>query len=90
MLQYKLKMFGVPLDGTTDMFCDNGAVYKNASTPELQPRKKHHNISYHMKQEAVASGACCIKKEDTSTNLEDLFTKVLPIPKREYILNKFT
>ena len=33
-LRYKLRMFGVPVDGPTDMFCDNKAVYKNSSTPE--------------------------------------------------------
>ena len=32
-LRYKLRMFGVPIDGSTDMFCDNEAVYKNASMP---------------------------------------------------------
>ena len=70
-LQYKLRMFGVPIDGPTDMFCDNEAVYKNASTPESQLRKKHHSISYNMVREAVASGSCCIAKEDTLTNLAD-------------------
>jgi hypothetical protein len=89
-LRYKLRMFGVPIDGATDMFCDNEAVYKNASTPESQLRKKHHSISYHMSREAVASGACRIAKEDTETNLADLFTKVLPKPRRELLLNKFT
>ena len=38
----------------------------------------------------MASRACRIAKEDTSTNLADLFTKVLPRPRLEYILNKFT
>ena len=61
-LQYKLRMFGVPIDGTTDIFCDNEAVYKNASTPEYQLRKKHHSISYHMSMEAVDSGACRMAK----------------------------
>ena len=37
--------------------CDNEAIYKNASTPESQLRKKNHSISYHMSMEAVASGA---------------------------------
>ena len=32
-LQYKLRMFGVPIDGSTDIFCDNEAVYKIASMP---------------------------------------------------------
>ena len=55
-LRYKLKMFGVPVDGSTDIFCDNEAVYKNSSTPEYQLRKKHYNILYHMSRKAVASG----------------------------------
>ena len=29
-LHYKLRIFGVPIDGSTDIFCDNEAVYKNA------------------------------------------------------------
>ena len=89
-LRYKLRMFGVPMDGPTDMFCDNEAVYKNASMPESQLRKKHHSIAYHMSREAVAGGACRIAKEDTETNLADLFTKVLPKARREFLLNLFT
>ena len=58
------------------IICDNEAVYKNASTPESRLRKKHHSILYHMSREAVASGACRMVKEDTETNLSDLFTKV--------------
>ena len=47
-LLYKLRMFGVSIDGSTGIFCGNEAVYKNTSTPEYQLRKKHHGISYHM------------------------------------------
>ena len=83
-------MFGVPVKGHTNMFCNNEAVYKNASMPESQLRKKHHSISYHMSREAVAGGSCRIAKEDTDTNLVDLFTKVLPKPRREKLLDKFT
>ena len=54
-LGYKLRIFGVPIDRSTDIFCDNEAVYKNASTPKYHLRKKHHSISYHMIREAVAS-----------------------------------
>ena len=61
-LQYKLIMFGVPIDVYTDILCDNEALYKNAPTPESQLRKKHHNISYNMSREAVSSGACRMKK----------------------------
>ena len=61
-LRYKLRIFGVPIEGSTDIFCDNEAVYNNASTPESRIRKKHHSISYHMSREAVASGACSMAK----------------------------
>ena len=66
-LRYKLRKFGVPMDGPTNMFCDNEAVYNNASTPESQLKKKHHSISYHISREAVVSGACRIAKEDTES-----------------------
>ena len=81
-LPYKFRMFGVPIDGLTDMFCKNEAVYKNASMPESQLRKNHHIIAYHMSRESVASGTTRIDKEYTETNLADLFTRVFPIPRR--------
>ena len=89
LLRYKLRMFGVPIDVSTDIFYDNEAVYKNASMPESHLRKKHHSISYHMRREAVASGACRMTKEYTKTNLSHLFTKVLPRPRRELLLDSF-
>ena len=72
------------------MFCNNEAVYKNTSMPESQLRKKHHSIAYHMSRESFASGATQIAKEDTETNLADLFTKVLSRSRRELLLNNFT
>jgi hypothetical protein len=33
-LRYKLKMFGIPIDGPADVFCDNQAVYKNTVITE--------------------------------------------------------
>ena len=70
--------------------CDNEAVYKNASTPESHLRKKNNSISYHMSRKAVASGECSMAKEDTETNLSDLFTKVIPRPRRKLLLDSFT
>ena len=31
-IRYKLRMFGVPVDGPTDIFCNNEDVYKKSST----------------------------------------------------------
>ena len=83
-------MFGVPINGSTQMFCDNETMYKDASIPELPLRKKHHSIAYHMSRESVESGASQISKEDTETNLAYPFTKVLLRPRRKLLLNKFT
>ncbi len=88
-LRYKLRMFGVPLEEPASMYCDNEAVYKNISIPSSVLSKKMHSISYHYCREAVADGTCRIAKEDTETNLADLFTKVLPKTKREDLMDRF-
>ena len=46
-LRYKLRMFGVPIDGPANVYCDNEAVYKNTTIPESTLKKKHHSIAYH-------------------------------------------
>ena len=89
-LRYKLRMFGVPIDNATNVFCDNEAVYKNTTMPESTLKKKHHSIAYHRCREAVAAGTVRIAKEGTSTNLSDLFTKLLPQARREALLDRFT
>ena len=83
------RMFGFPINISTDIFCDNEEVYKNAYTPESHIRKKHHSIPYHMIREAVIRGACRVTNEDTETNLSDIFTKVLPQPRRGLLLDSF-
>ena len=89
-LRFKLRMFGVPVDGATNVFCDNEAVYKNTSLPESTLKKKHHSIAYHRCREAVAAGTVRVAKEGTKTNLADLFTKIVPQVRREELLDKFT
>ena len=88
-LQYKLRMFGVPLEGPTNVFCDNEAVFKNVSQPDLALMKKHMSICYHHCREAVASQMIRIAKEGTLTNLSDLFTKPLDRFIRENLLDCF-
>jgi hypothetical protein len=88
-LRYKLRMFGIPVEGPTNIFCDNESVYKNTSIPESVLSKKQHSISYHSAREAVAAEIVRIAKEGTDTNLSDLFTKTLNKPKREGLLDRF-
>ena len=81
-LRYKLRMFGVPIEGPTNVFCDNRGVVRNASIPESTLMKKHNAINYHAVQEAAAAGIIRVGKEDGETNIADLLTKVLSGEKR--------
>ena len=85
-LWYKLRMFGVPLEGSMNVFCYNEAVFKNASQPDLTLKKKHMLICYHHCREAVACQMIRIAKEGTLTNLSDLSTKPLTHFIRENLL----
>ena len=81
-LIYKLRMFGVPIDGPARVFCDNESVVRSSSFPESTLKKKHVSIAYHKVREAVAAGKILIYYESTNSNLADLFTKVLSHIKR--------
>ena len=89
-LRYKLRMLGVPIDGPANVYYDNETVYKNTSVPESVLKKKHHSISYHRCREAVAAGTMRIAKQGTEKNLADLFTKVLTVSRRNFLLERFT
>ena len=89
-LRYKLRMLGVPIDGPANVYCDNEAVYKNNSVPESVLKKKHHSIAYHRCREAVAAGTMRIAKQGTEKNLADLFTKILTVARRNFLLERFT
>jgi hypothetical protein len=88
-LRYKLRSFGVEIDGPTNVFCDNEAVTKNVRTPESTLNKKSLSICYHAVREAVAAGVIRVAWEDTNTNLADLLTKTLPRVKRETLMDYF-
>jgi hypothetical protein len=42
-MRYKLRMFGVPIEGPANVFCDNHGVVKNTSMPESTLMKKQCN-----------------------------------------------
>ena len=85
-MRYKLRMFGVPIDGPAQVYCDNQGVVKNTSIPESVLSKKHNAINYHAVREAAAAGVLQVHKEDTETNLADLFTKVLHLERRKELI----
>jgi hypothetical protein len=77
-LRYKLRMFGIPINGPANVFCDNQGVVHNSTIPESTLTKKHNAICYRRVREAAAAEIVRIAKEDTKTNLADALTKPLP------------
>ena len=86
-LRYKLRMMGVPVTEPSRIYCDNESVVKNTTFPESALKKKHCSIAYHRIRESVAAEKIIIFHENTSTNLADLFTKVLPFERRSKLIH---
>jgi hypothetical protein len=70
-------MFGIPIDGSANIFCDNKSVITNSTIPTSTLKKKHNSIAYHRVREAVAAGILRIAKVHTNDNLADILTKPL-------------
>ena len=81
-LRYKLRMFGIPIEGYANVFCDNESVFKNASFAESRLKKKHNSICFHRVRECVASMILMPFKVNTNFNLSDILTKSLSPFKR--------
>jgi hypothetical protein len=89
-LRYKLRMFGIPIEGPASVLCDNQGVVKNTSIPESTLSKRHNSINYHTVRESAAAGILRVGKEDGETNLADALTKVLGRTKRYQLFSKIT
>jgi hypothetical protein len=76
-LRYKLRMYGVPIDGPADVYCDNQSVVDSSSLPQRTLQKKHNAICFHKVREAAAMQVIRGAKIDGTENLADLFTKIL-------------
>jgi hypothetical protein len=85
-LIYKLRMFGVPIEGETRIMCDNESVVKSSSHAESTLKKKHCSVAYHRVRETVARGKTLIYYEKSESNLADLLTKPLSATKRKPLL----
>jgi hypothetical protein len=80
-LQYKLRMFGIPIEGPTNIYCDNQSVVTNASQPESTLKKKHNSIAYHRVREAAAANTISIAQESHESNIADMLTKPVSGPR---------
>ncbi len=80
-LRYKLRMFGIPIEGPTNVFCGNQSVVTNMTKPESTLKRKHISIAYHLVMEAAAAGTIHIAKQSRETNIADILTKPVTGPR---------
>ena len=85
-LCYKLRMMGIPLNGSTSVFCDNQSVVKNMTAPELVLKKWHNAIAYHHAREAQAARIIHVAWENVETQIVDLLTKLMPGPRLKELI----
>ena len=83
-----MRMFGNPLEGPENDFCDNEGVYFNASYRSSTIKKKYDSIAYHKTRECVSSGVRFIFKEYGETNFDDILTKALGKVKRVFMRSR--
>ena len=75
ILRYKLRSFGVSVEGPADVLCDNKSVATYSSVPTSVRNKRHSAICYHRVREAQTVGMIRVGWIPGEYNLVDLFTK---------------
>lgn len=79
-------MMGIPVTGPINVFCDNESVFKNTTKPDSMLKKEHNAITYHRIHEAIAAGIIQIAWEDGYSNIADVLTELMPIPKLQQLI----
>ena len=88
-LRFKLRMFGVPIDGPAYIYCDNESVVNNSSKVESTLNKKHNSVAYHYVRNAVAASIITVAWINRDDNLADAFTKRLPEASRDHLFGNW-
>jgi hypothetical protein len=85
-MRYKLRMFGIEINGPANVFCDNKSVVTNASVPTSVLNKKHNSICYHRVREAHTAGTIRVGWIQGEYNKADIATKTTISTKRRHEL----
>ena len=87
-LRYKLRCFGIPVEGPAEVFCNNMSVVKNSSITTSVLNKRHNFICYHSAREAQAAGILRVGWIPGEFDLSDLFTKTtMPVNTRHNLVD---
>jgi hypothetical protein len=84
-----LRTFGIPIDGPSDVYCDNEAVTKACINPDVTLANKHNAVAFHKCREAVAMHMIRVAHEPTASNLADILTKCKTRADRERLIDSF-
>ena len=89
-LRFKLRMFGIPIDGETKILNDNKSVVDSSSKIESTLNKKHSSIAYHLVRQAVAAGIVRVGWIEGISNIADALTKRLTKLRRDTLFGNWT
>ena len=89
-LRFKLRMFGIPIDGETKVLCDNKSAVTNYSQLGSSLHKKHNSLAYHAVRWSVAAGILRVGWIDTNFNVADALTKRLTVAQRDKLFGDWT
>jgi hypothetical protein len=81
-------MFGIPIEGPTNVMGDNESMVNSASKVEARLNKKQNAICFHTVRESVAANWIRVGWEPTETNIADILTKMLETEKRRQLLSR--
>lgn len=89
-LRYKLRMLGVPIDGSCLLFGDNKSMITSSTIPKSELKKRHNANAYNRIREAVAARIVDLVHCDTKYNLSDIGTKPLGPQVFQRLINQST
>jgi hypothetical protein len=87
-LHYKLRMFGIPIEGPANTFVDDNSVVWNATVATSTLKRKHNSIAYHRVWEAIAANVIRFAKVSGEKNHAGMLTKPLPANELTSLMRK--
>ena len=88
-LRFKLRIFGVPVEGLAHVYCDNQGVVNNSSKVESTLDKKQNSVAYHYVRNVVAASIITVAWIKSTDNLADALTKMLPEVNRNHLFGNW-
>ncbi|CAL2228782.1 unnamed protein product [Prunus armeniaca] len=87
-IQQLLQELHVSLPSPPLLWCDNTSSIALASNPIFHARTKHIAVNYHYVRELVLAGSLHVRYVSTHSQLANIFTKGLPLPRFAFLKSK--